>query len=320
MNFTDIYSVDQIEKANKVLATYHSGYTPIALSASELIERNDNLVVSLRLYYAKQVFDMAMRIATKTDNPLRQLWNLTWINRSDSFMKLTYINEVSPMLVDDLLNLMKRLADSGVVKVNEKVSYECDMSIDSNLYLTPKAYTLFVVDAVDAAQAKQKLENAEFEPLKSTPRSYSWSEIENLYCTLSLEEIELVNGRWINCSNEIDKMLFSACFLLDYRNIIKVLHIGANINAIDEEGRTPIYHALRKLSFLRDLANSCGLDKRAAASKSVIRQTERIIKMLLRHGADPNLFGYDGQSPLTLAQKTGCDEIEKLLIENGAEK
>ena len=45
---------------------------------------------------------------------------------------------------------------------------------------------------------------------------------------------------------------------------------------------------------------------------------QRIVSLLLMHGADPNLRDKDGVSPLTHARRRGYREIEQLLIAAGA--
>jgi cytohesin len=57
------------------------------------------------------------------------------------------------------------------------------------------------------------------------------------------------------------------------------------------------------------------------ASASLLPRTREVAVLLLEHGADPNLAGYDGRTPLHVlaGRKTGGAELTRLLLEHGAD-
>lgn len=68
-----------------------------------------------------------------------------------------------------------------------------------------------------------------------------------------------------------------------------------DINALDKYNKTALYHA-------------------------VVNNEPAIVKTLLEHQADPNIFDHDFSSPLDQAIYNHNDEIQKLLIEYGAQQ
>ncbi|XP_013403535.1 ankyrin repeat domain-containing protein 7-like [Lingula anatina] len=73
-----------------------------------------------------------------------------------------------------------------------------------------------------------------------------------------------------------------------------LLDSGAELNAQDSYGRTPLHRA------------ACTRD-------------ENTVRLLLERGADPNITNKDGRTPLHAAAKKGCRDIVKLLLGRGAD-
>jgi ankyrin repeat protein len=76
-------------------------------------------------------------------------------------------------------------------------------------------------------------------------------------------------------------------------NIIALLNKGADINARDKAGYTPLIHAI------------------------VNRNPEKV-KTLLNHGADINIKAQKGESALQVAIQLGDAKVIKMLTEAGA--
>jgi len=91
-----------------------------------------------------------------------------------------------------------------------------------------------------------------------------------------------------------DDGLFEAVRSSHLSEVKELLEKGANPNARDEEGFTPLHYA----SF-----NGCA----------------SVAKLLLDSGADPNVGSKEGWTPLHLAASNGFTDIVKLLIECGAD-
>ena len=68
----------------------------------------------------------------------------------------------------------------------------------------------------------------------------------------------------------------------------RLLELGANVNAQESEGRTPLLY-------------------------SVMNGDTRLTRLLLEHGADPNQKDGHGETPLTLAQRNHWPAIVAML-------
>jgi len=117
-------------------------------------------------------------------------------------------------------------------------------------------------------------------------------------------------------------------------SVVKLLiENGANVNAIDKMGTTPLeypsgfvdnYHSnyLETVAIL--LEN--GADPRhidhngeTALHEAVYMGNAQVVEMLLEHGADPNVSGCRG-TPLNWAKREGYTNIEALLTKSGAKE
>ena len=112
---------------------------------------------------------------------------------------------------------------------------------------------------------------------------------------------------------------------------VELMENGANPNAIDEYGNTPLHNATE--SGLDELVNTLiekGADVNVAnrdgntplnlaIEKSHIKKMEEIAKVLIENGADVNMANKRGYTPLHLAVRHNPTEIASLLIEKGAD-
>lgn len=92
-----------------------------------------------------------------------------------------------------------------------------------------------------------------------------------------------------------DSQIFEALRSLDFGALRKLLEAGADANARDENGQSPLHHAAR-------IGN------------------EEVCKLLIDAGADVEAeFDFNGERPLAVAVFHGNEEACKLLIDAGAD-
>ena len=97
-----------------------------------------------------------------------------------------------------------------------------------------------------------------------------------------------------------DSPLHSAVDYMDLEMVQVLVDCGADVNARDDAGRTPLNFTL------------CGWwPTRRPTNPGVVR-------WLLDHGADPNARNKNGETSLHLALASGRVEIARLLVEHGA--
>ena len=80
----------------------------------------------------------------------------------------------------------------------------------------------------------------------------------------------------------------------DADTCIELLDAGANVNASDEDGCTPLIWA-------------------------VLAGSEESVKLLIGRGADVNCKNNEGETPLHIAAMSGAAPIAKILLDHGAD-
>jgi len=121
--------------------------------------------------------------------------------------------------------------------------------------------------------------------------------------TMSSERLNtlLKNGANINARDENGwTPLMSACFQSNSKIIEMLLKNGADVNARKKDGSTVLVYAV------------------LSACNSEIIDNSEIIEILLKNGANVNARNEDGRTPLMYADNNRNPEIKKLLIRYGA--
>jgi ankyrin repeat protein len=108
---------------------------------------------------------------------------------------------------------------------------------------------------------------------------------------------------------------------------LKMIAAGANVNAAQGDGTTPLHWAVYKIdaeltrALLErgakpDVINSYGSSPLAEAVKVA---DARLVGMLLDAGSDANVPNQEGQTALMLAARTGSVDVAGLLVRHGAD-
>ena len=134
--------------------------------------------------------------------------------------------------------------------------------------------------------------------------------------------------------------LHSAANFEKVEAVRKLIEYGADVDAGDEDGWTPLSWASRGDHFkdgsVLRLLLKCGANVNARADDDGFTPLHRaskngaleVVRLLLEHGADVEAVNKDGKTSLQIVGKTKyrkvdqgrCDEIKKLLVEHGAKR
>ena len=111
--------------------------------------------------------------------------------------------------------------------------------------------------------------------------------------------------------------LHTAAFSGDMERVVREVKMGADVNAYDEDGYTPLLYAL--LGWKNGPAIRLGPLFIVRKGPLKVEIWYNMVKYLLEHGADPNLRARNGNRtcPLSIAAQIGVEAV-KLLLRYGA--
>jgi uncharacterized protein len=136
-----------------------------------------------------------------------------------------------------------------------------------------------------------------------------------------------IGGLVLALDARADSALADAIQQGDSRAAQALLQDGANVNAAQNDGSTPLLWAVHQVNatlvadLLRreadpDQANNFGASPLSEAARLGNLQ---LVEQLLDAGADPDLANADGQTPLMLAAFNGSTDIARALLAKGAD-
>lgn len=331
-NYQDLYSFSDCKKAYEARRTFNCGLSPVCLSAPDLHDSCVKEIIkgrkaksaevffrTLKLEYAIRVWLRAALVSAHNPGPLLYYWWLRYQDNETSFREIKYSEfyaKTTPeKLVAGFWKLLEEIADSGEIKVCEGYSYN-SRSSDIN----PSFTFTVVLDRESAKEVAEEVKDVFTHPYSLTLRTYSWNDIKDLFVQLTLKQLSLMNPAKLHKHTEIDDMLFASCKQLDWEGVKNAIKKGANVNALDKDGRSALQHTL---AFFTEHGKR--LDKEYTEEENKAIKAEnyekcvRIVDYLLDLGADIDLFGMGwGMQPLAEAYYAGSLEMVRHLLERGA--
>lgn len=339
-NFQDLFSLEDILLAQRVNRTHQTGLSRIVICAPD--QRYDIYAplfpnassttlrcLTLKLKYAMDVWTKAVLVSSDNPGELLYYWWIHWEENETSFNHLEYSNFYRDITVDELLSkfwaLLKSIADSGDIKVSEGLDMQTKTSswaCDSE----PKVTCEIVVDkesgreVYDTVSGKWPEKKVVYDyPFDKTQRTFKWDEIKNMFIQLTLDQLRLVQGEKMHKCHAIDKELFAACNRMDLDGVKRAIELGANVNALNDSGECPITETIQySADHFREWNKKYTDEEYEEHKRMAFERTTPIVELLLEHGADIDLFGYDGLQPLVTAYLDGNVEMSRFLLEHGS--
>ena len=158
---------------------------------------------------------------------------------------------------------------------------------------------------------------------------------------MDIIELLLNNGAKTNLTNKDEILLFLAIYKDDFEEMRRLIKNGTSINKRDDDGFTPLFYAcisesIQEIKWLIenganvDLADDegytpfsfcVGLLNEQEIDKEEKECIEKILKLLIKGGANVNVYEHYDNTALEIAAGTPDIDIEviKLLIINGAD-
>ncbi|HOI92553.1 MAG TPA: ankyrin repeat domain-containing protein [Candidatus Rifleibacterium sp.] len=220
-------------------------------------------------------------------------------------------------------NQLRELAEDSKLFVTESCSIISDgmPSTRINLVINRSELTDVVMH-----ETIEHFKRHEALSVSTVPLRFPFETVERHIIALDHEMIELLNGRdslFPLC--DLDRQLLEAAEHLDMKRMSDMVRAGANINCIDDNGETPLTCFISAAIFEhkdfaeRDLINTTDLARSSESFHSKCEEECLInCRELLKMGADPNLFGFDGYGALQEAVYQSFPRIVELLLQHGA--
>lgn len=331
-NFQDVFSLEDIEVARNVIETRNCGMSRIALNAPSQIYRlnkwlfNKNETTSalikyktLKFRYAEEVWYKAVLISENNPSNMLYYWWLHWEDNNTSFRELAesdnFRNITTRELLDGFWTLLREIADSGGLKVNE--GYHIYSQNMKDFFKEPQIACDVIIDAKEARDIEKVIDDVYAYPYDKAPKSFSWKDIEPFFTELTLNQLRLTMPSFMHKHDSLDDMLSEASFRQDYELMEMLIKRGANVNSLNERGESPLQRVVEYSWAIDDDINSeetTPLD----SNEHRLKQTKKCIDLLLDNGADIDLFGYDGMQPLACAYYDHSVELVKYLLDKGS--
>lgn len=142
-----------------------------------------------------------------------------------------------------------------------------------------------------------------------------------MFVELSLTQLALTNGDFLNKCKARDKELYNACTRYDIEGVRKAIKRGANVNALPGVfGESIIGETVRNIrngTLTIKECNKMTEEEYKEYSRKNIQKAKEIIDCLIENGADINLYGFGVGSPLLECYYANSSEMMQFLLEQG---
>lgn len=218
------------------------------------------------------------------------------------------------------------LADEGKITVGESIHVEPDQWRSSGHgSRTLKLEVWLDRPATDEAMSKElqaHLSRGEPYPLDPTPRQCNIKLVAAMRAEMSLPELAYMNWQHVRKPlTATDQALFEAVDTFDRSIIAAALAQGADPNAIDEYGETPLAQIAQNDRWMCVTREKGETEEDLKSRIPPVLPAERIacMEVLHRAGAHLDLTGPDGLTPLAYAVLSKHVEAVEWLLRMGAD-
>ena len=315
-HLTDLLTWDQIWVCKDIHETRQSdSFSPIRVCvpdecSPEVGTTANGKSVRTSWYSPKVRFAMELLQTARTAVAQRTGWDpekVEWIPASESFNTIRYLDFDPEDYVKVVMSEMRHLANNGSVAVR---SGWRSLGMDKHPGRKDEEHFEFVLPGFRCSSSRPCCEDM-MRPGAIEVRTFTfrWEEISSAFVILTPFQVAFLHDNQIHRHTAVDDELIHACGQLDETGIVSALEKGANIHALDECGD----------SVCSELVGSFNLWWSERKDDDAHNQglAERLLKLLLDHGADIDLIGVCSETALNNSRLCASWMME-LLLRRGA--
>ena len=240
-----------------------------------------------------------------------------WYPVAATFRSIRYIHDKRQQYIQTFWEIAAEIAD----KQNIKIHYG-RFDKTSEYPGEPLHTTYIMPQELFMSKRSYGMKDGDADFPRDEVFSYSWNEIKDFFVELSLQQLAFNAGDLMNnLGSELDQKFIDACAKKDLPLMKKLLAQGANIHAVDAGGdmaaQSLVWHFYDE--FYYAVENKAG-DEREQLQEKIYQQTISALKWLIQQGYDLNICAYDEATALyhSIDNSPGI-RLMKFLLKNGAD-